>query len=511
MILRGQFRYCGRPLSLSARCVSGWQVWKTADSGHLKYVMINVNMPGRQDVADELKNNWEAVVSKEPERITRTFKVTTVVYKPGKEQKVKLRKTEPDLSAGTIESSAQDTSEKPVLKTESEPATSNEAQAQSNSDRKQPHIDNLDIIDLVGQGGMGCVYRAMHRVLNKDVAIKIIHKQLARDQSAIKRFDREAHAASSLTHPNVIAVYDHGTTSEGESYLLMDFVDGKSLAEIIEIEGFLDVPRALSVFIQICDALIHAHDKGIIHRDLKPSNVLLSKGAEGAELVKVVDFGLAKLLDEDAAERSDLTKTGQIFGSPSYMSPEQCLGDTVDERSDIYSLGCIMYEVLTGSPAFSGETPVHTMMKSVSDKPAKFSKRFPDLNIPEEVENIVFKALSKTPEQRYKSVEELRAVLLKGRDDFPNLKRRKTLRTVARVALVLAVGVALIDAVPFIQRFVDTSAINIKRGTAEVLPRIENEPRVSQIRDTSGKVLFESQTALPMSQLVRMAAGGMPI
>ena len=299
---------------------------------------------------------------------------------------------------------------------------------------------------------MGSVYRAKNKALGTEVAIKVIHPALATDESALKRFEQEARAASTLTHVNLVAVYDYGKTSFGNPFLVMDLLDGISLAEAIRSEGFLDVCRALNLFIQICDALTHAHYKGVVHRDLKPSNILLSKSDTGVELVKIIDFGIAKLL---AKTESSITQTGDVFGSPAYMSPEQCLGLETDGRSDVYSLGCIMYEALTGHPAFSGDNPIQTMVQHIEKPLGLFGTDCGDLNIPQSLQSLILTTLEKDPFRRYQSMEELRNDLERIKDGVPPLraaiidkrqknkgKKRITAQTVINVVAIVSAGLA---------------------------------------------------------------------
>ena len=277
--------------------------------------------------------------------------------------------------------------------------------------------DRYEILSVIGRGGMGVVYKAMHQLMEKVVAIKMMHAHLVSDQLALKRFQQEAKAASCLNHPHLIGVHDFGVTPAGQPYLVMDFLEGKSLTEIIDTDGTLAVKRALRIFAQACDGLAHAHNKGVIHRDLKPGNILLVDTEDKSDFVKIVDFGIAKLLPHSGKESQALTQLGETFGSPPYMSPEQCMGLALDPRSDIYSLGCVMYEALTGQPPLLGSTMLETMNKHVSEMPRSFSEVCSDLYIPERLEKIVFKTLDKNPELRPQSMLVLKDALeTVGRD-----------------------------------------------------------------------------------------------
>ncbi len=265
--------------------------------------------------------------------------------------------------------------------------------------------DRYEILSEVGRGGMSIVYKARHVLMDKTRAIKMLLAQLMYDQTSKKRFQQEALAASCLEHPNIIAVHDFGMAPTGQPYLVMDFLVGASLADLIKRAPKIEQMRALKIFMQACDALSHAHKKGVIHRDLKSSNIMLVEDENSKDVVKVLDFGIAKLMPASGKLPQNLTQTGEVFGSPIYMSPEQCLGQTLDERSDIYSMGTMFYETLTGLPPLVGNTIVDTMQMHVATKPAPLEsfgvKYYPEL------EAIVLKALEKKPENRFQTMEEM--------------------------------------------------------------------------------------------------------
>lgn len=271
--------------------------------------------------------------------------------------------------------------------------------------------DRYRVLEEVGRGGMSIVYRGIHEMMDRTVAIKMLQAQHVSDQLSIKRFQQEAQAASHLQHPHVITVYDCGVVATGQPYIVMDFLEGESLSDVIKKDNHIPFPRAVPIFAQACDALDHAHQKGVIHRDLKSSNIMLVEVEGRKDFVKVVDFGIAKLTNASGRVQQNLTQTGEIFGSPIYMSPEQCLGQTLDTRSDIYSMGAVLYESLTGLPPLMGDTIYATMKMHVSEMPERFANARPDLRIPEQIEQIAFKALAKKPEQRYQSMQEFRDAL----------------------------------------------------------------------------------------------------
>ncbi len=268
-------------------------------------------------------------------------------------------------------------------------------------------LDNqYEIISVVGKGGMSFVYKATHLLMKKTVAIKTLLPHLTLQATSLQRFQQEAQAASNLKHPNIIAVHNFGTTPDGEPYLVMDYVEGSSISDDLEKYGFVPVDRAVDIFIQVADALAHAHQRGIIHRDLKPSNILLLEKDGRKDHVNIVDFGIAKMLPQDGVEAVNLTQTGEVFGSPLYMSPEQCKGEKLDARSDIYSMGCLMYETLTGRPATSGDNTMEVLYNHIHEVPAPM--KAPLTHVPPQLEKIVFKTLAKDPTQRYQSMGELR-------------------------------------------------------------------------------------------------------
>ncbi|CAN5843118.1 Stk1 family PASTA domain-containing Ser/Thr kinase [soil metagenome] len=257
----------------------------------------------------------------------------------------------------------------------------------------------------LGGGGMARVYLAHDEVLGRDVALKILRDQYAEDAEFAERFKREARSAASLSHPNIVSVYDRGVAEDGTSYIAMEHVAGGSLKERISQEGHLAPESAASIALQITDALEAAHERGVIHRDIKPHNVLLTPTGD----VKVADFGIAR-----AASSTSISHTSLVLGTASYMSPEQAMGQSVDPRSDLYSLGVVLYEMLTGELPYNADNPVAVSMKHVNESlvPAR------ELNpkIPQGMDAIVTKLLSKEPDARYESASELAGDLRRVRD-----------------------------------------------------------------------------------------------
>ena len=258
----------------------------------------------------------------------------------------------------------------------------------------------------LGEGGMGRVYRATHLLIERPVAVKVLHPHLVSDEEARERFRREARAAGRLRHPNGVAVTDFGETPEGVVYIVMELLEGESLRELTAREAPLEAGRAVSIMLQVAAAVGAAHAAGVIHRDLKPANIFLAEREGAPPVVKVLDFGIAKLAAdaaEDAGGRA-LTQTGIMIGTPRYMSPEQCEGGVLTPASDVYSLGIILYEMLTGVTPFDGATPLAVAMQHFSKPPRPLS----DLNasVPPELERVVLRALEKQPGARPSSAGE---------------------------------------------------------------------------------------------------------
>jgi serine/threonine-protein kinase len=270
-----------------------------------------------------------------------------------------------------------------------------------------PHLsDRYELGDILGFGGMSEVHLARDVRLHRDVAVKVLRADLARDPSFYLRFRREAQNAAALNHPSIVAVYDTGeaeTPAGPLPYIVMEYVEGVTLRDIVHTEGPLPPRRAIEIIADACQALNFSHQNGIIHRDVKPANIMIST----TNAVKVMDFGIARAI----ADSSSVTQTAAVIGTAQYLSPEQARGDSVDARSDVYSLGCVLYEILTGEPPFTGDSPVSVAYQHVREDPIPPSERHAGISA--DLDAVVLKALAKNPENRYQTAAEMRADLVR--------------------------------------------------------------------------------------------------
>lgn len=267
--------------------------------------------------------------------------------------------------------------------------------------------DRYEILSVLGSGAGGTVYKAKHRYMLKLVAIKIMHPSTARKLQSLQRFRQEAIASSFLTHPNIVSVLDFGVTEKGLAFMIMDYYHGDSLSRYLEKYGPLKPAEALPLFIQLCAGLAHAHQNGILHRDLKPSNVIVSGVGSDKPLARILDFGTAILRKEIPGLTVQLPPRGFVYGSPLYMSPEQCKGEELEVTSDIYSLGCLMYEAIAGHSAVKAETVTEALMSQLTKVPLHVGRTDYGWRAPAMLQGIIMRTLRKDPKLRYQSADEL--------------------------------------------------------------------------------------------------------
>jgi len=275
--------------------------------------------------------------------------------------------------------------------------------------------ERYEILEVLGEGGMAFVYKAMDTQLERFVAIKTLKPNYVNQETFVERFRREAKTAANLNHPNIVQIFDWGI--EEEPFFVMEYIEGNTLTSIVAKNRTISLSDVLFIGAQVASGLQAAHQKGLVHRDIKPGNIMITPDGK----VKVTDFGIVSLQNEE----SDITKTGSILGTASYISPEQAQGRPVSIESDLYSLGTVLYELIAGKPPFSGESPISTATKHLTDKPEKLSNFRKD--IPKGVENAVLKLLEKSTFDRFKSAEDLRAVLLQQRTSLQSEQTRENL------------------------------------------------------------------------------------
>lgn len=260
-------------------------------------------------------------------------------------------------------------------------------------------LDQFRIEERIGAGGMGMVYRARQTTLVRDVAIKILHPDLAQNPDAVRRFHREARISTALDHPNIVRVFLFGQLPDGSLYLVMELLRGRPLADLLRVEPRLPASRALHIAVQIAEGVGEAHNQGIVHRDVKPENIFLTPKGRDPDFAKVLDFGIARLLRAD--EQTQATQSGLVFGTARYISPEGAAGEPTDARSDVYSMGVLAYQMLSGETPFDGSSPVTLLMQHIHERVPHLKTRAGGVHVPDGVADVVMRALSKNPEGRY--------------------------------------------------------------------------------------------------------------
>jgi len=279
------------------------------------------------------------------------------------------------------------------------------------------------VVAEIARGSMARVYEAEQVSVHRKVALKVINREFAKDSQALARFRREASVLAKIDHPNIVTVHDIGTTATGEPYLVMEYVSGRSLSDIIREQGRIPLEQTVSLLLQIARALHTVHEEGVIHRDLKPGNILITTKPSGVQVAKIADFGLAKVV-EDRRSGEFMTRAGTILGTPEYMSPEQIKGGEVDRRADVYSLGCMAYEMLTGAPPFVGEEEMSTLYRHLHEMPPPLRKACPEANIPRPFQPLMDQTLAKEVDDRFETAFDFYVALLEASDES-EIKRSK--------------------------------------------------------------------------------------
>lgn len=296
------------------------------------------------------------------------------------------------------------------------------------------HLANrYEILSVIGRGGMGVVYKARQEIMDRLMAIKMLHSHMVAEPESVKRFFREAKTVSQVKHHHVVTLYDFNISQQGQPYIVMDYLEGKSLKHVVKESGILTFERADHIFKQVCEGLTAAHALDVVHRDMKPENIVISKQADEADWVTLVDFGLSKLKDERGAEVASITRIGDVCGSPPYMSPEQCLSSrVVDPRSDIYGLAVVIYEALANKLPFNVKSAIEMLDSHLYAAPVAFNLANPELKPCTELTHVLNKALQKDPDKRHQTMEEFGSELHEAlmRDSL----KLRTLRHRAEVA-----------------------------------------------------------------------------
>ena len=279
------------------------------------------------------------------------------------------------------------------------------------------------IVAKLGEGGMGAVYRGEQTSLKRAVAIKLLRPELSTNQMILRRFNAEAEAVAKLSHPNTVIVYDFGQDTDGSLFIAMEYIEGKSLRSAIGREGPFSPARAIAIALQVAASLSDAHSHSIVHRDLKPDNVMLQERGRQKDIVRVLDFGIAKLRDDNRATQQAMTQAGDMLGTPQYMAPEQIRGEAIDGRTDVYALGCMIYEMVTARLPYEAPTIMAMLSKHLLEQVVPPTQRRPDLNLPKSIDQLVLSAMAKDPKDRPPTMDqfsEMLAGLLQQLPQDPN-------------------------------------------------------------------------------------------
>lgn len=347
----------------------------------------------------------------------------------------------------------------------------------------RPDIDGIEIIELLGKGGMSHVYKGRQTILDRIVAVKVLAPSFLRGEDAIKRFHRESKLTSKLEHPNVVRTYSFGISRSGQPYLVMEYLQGHSLAHELKDNGKLTLLKFQNIFMPILAALGEAHKMGIVHRDIKPANIMLRKDANDAYTVKVVDFGVAGVFSDDDPSPNRLTRTGSLIGTPAYMSPEQCQGQKLDGRSDLYSLACVMHETLSGTPPFSDDSPLALMQKHCHERPPDLSELCKEEGISQKLAAVIIWGLQKSPAARPQTAADFADKLDRALKDLslagvPQLETSPTQSPGRKIlAIVICAAIAIFGTTTII--------LTARNMTARKQPLAEIKPAANAINSAA--------------------------
>ena len=370
--------------------------------------------------------------------------------------------------------------------------------------------DRYHIVKKLGEGGMGQVYLAQHVRMKRKSAVKVMNPALVHDHDATSRFNREAENASQIAHANVAAIYDFGETADGLIYLAMEFIDGVPLTKILREKGALPAARAASIAKQVADGLAAAHDLGIVHRDLKPDNIMIARGREGADLVKIVDFGIAKAMQSDEQK---VTRTGLSVGTPEYMSPEQLAGDKLDHRTDIYSLGLVAFSMFTGHLPFPSVTSKEALIMRLTDRPRTLAQIKSDVEWPAELQSVMDRALANDSDDRYQNVADFGRDLVRAVQAMPQtaLTSSGTLEFVVPTAPTQALATGARTGPSGVATIAAETTQKIATGTAKKYEPGEKGGRGKVWATLVVLLLLGGGGYVFMTQRERLGFGGAPV
>lgn len=365
---------------------------------------------------------------------------------------------------------------------------------------------NYTDLSLIAEGGMGAVFRAKDTNFNRMVAIKVL-RYATIDARELKRFHAEAKALSKLNHPNIISVLSFGQTDEAQPYMVLEYFDGESLDKRLKQGARLNVLDAAEMLKQICSGLGHAHANGIVHRDIKPGNVLISKAADHVQY-RILDFGIAQFVK---SATQNLTQSGSLIGTPAYASPEQCIGGNIDGRSDIYSLGCLMYQALTGHTPFTSDSVLDLLRKQCDEDAPAMQEACPEAMVPTGFERIVQRCMMKSPADRFQNTDELLEAICKGDTELPEATtiQKKTKRSAPLVvAAALGVSLPIFAAIALLHKTEHASPPPIQAARSNVVS-IDRLQKMAEDGIDTGKLAYATE-CLKQELEALNAAGAMP-